>query len=471
MTSPAPCTTRALWAALEGPPALLDQVEVTGARHALPSPYDVTGLASASVAVAHLALAELHGLRLGRPPAAVQVDRTHAALAFRCERHVRPQGWQLPAVWDPLAGDYRARGGFVRLHTNYAHHRDAVLAVLGVPAERPAVAEAVAAWDGDALESAVVAAGGCAALMRSAEDWRAHPQGRACAGAPPVARACQPAASASPETPPAWAGAPAPLPLSGIRVLDLTRVIAGPVGTRLLAAYGADVLRIDPPGFAEVGALLTETTVGKRRAALDLKHPTGRTRLQKLLWEGDVLVQGYRANALTSLGFGPEELRADYPRLVVTRHNAFGFRGPWADRRGFDSLVQMACGIAARGQAVYGSERPHPLPAQALDHATGYLGAAATCRALSDQLRGRGATRSTLSLAATASALMATDGAGDPHAPEPSEGALRAHSERADTAFGPVQRIRLPGTLDGLAPRFPHPAGPLGSDPADFGDR
>jgi hypothetical protein len=454
------------WDALGGGAALTGNVALSGPRHALPSAYDVTGLSVASIAVAKLAVAELHALRRGDATPRVQLDSQCAAVAFRGERHVQPRGWSLPPAWDPVAGNYRARDGFVRLHTNYAHHRRAAMHVLGVAEEREAVERAVAGWESGQLEAAIVEAGGCAAAMRSPAQWRAHPQGVALAAAPLVQRGVAQADAGRPR----WATHPggAAGPLAGIRVLDLTRVIAGPVGTRLLAAYGADVLRIDPPGFEEVGALLTETTLGKSRAWLDLHATEGRARFEQLLREADVLVHGYRSGALAALGYDHGRLRADYPQLVVTQHNAYGFNGPWAQRRGFDSLVQMSCGIAARGQAVYGADGPHPLPAQALDHATGYLIAAATCRALSEYLERGRLTHSRLSLAATAEALMGLGEVGDPKAPVPSAEVVARYLEEADSNFGPLQRVRVPACIEGVRPAFARPAGPLGSDAATF---
>jgi crotonobetainyl-CoA:carnitine CoA-transferase CaiB-like acyl-CoA transferase len=454
-----------LWRALGGDEARTRGVSLSGPRHVLPSLYDVTGLSVGSVAAAALAVAELHGLRRGVATPAVELGSEEAALAFRCELYLQPLGWALPPVWDRVAGVYRTRDGFIRLHTNYAHHRDAALRVLGTDAERDAVAAAVARWSAEPLEAAVVRAGGCAAAMRRPGEWGAHPQGAAVVQQPLVRR--QPSASGTGA--PGWATAtPGDRPLSGIRVLDLTRVIAGPLATRWLAAYGAEVLRLDPPGFEEVGALIPETTVGKRRACLDLRAPSGRAVFEQLLGDADVLVHGYRTDALARLGYDCERLRADYPELIVTQHNAYGFEGPWRDRRGFDSLVQMSCGIASRGMEVCASEAPRPLPAQALDHATGYLLAGATCRALSERLVHGRVMYSRLSLARTAHALMSRGEVGCLDIPEPAADAVARHLERADSDLGPLRRVRVPGSIEGVAARYAVPAGSLGSHPARF---
>lgn len=445
-----------LWRDLGGAPAALARVEVSGPASVLPSAFAVTELASGTVALAMVAAAELHAARSGGPVPAVRVERAHAALAFRRELYATPLGWELPPLWDPIAGDYPTRDGWIRLHTNYAHHRDAVLRAVGTRAVREEVAAAVAARDGDALEADVVEAGGCAAAMRTLDAWRAHPQGRAAAAEPVLARTTHATG--------AWQPAPGALPLTGVRVLDLTRVIAGPICTGFLAAWGAEVLRLDPPGFAEVPGLLPETTAGKRRAFVDLRASDGRATFDALLRDADVLVVGYRGGALARLGLDDTTVRARHPGLVVAALDSYGWSGPWAERRGFDSLVQMSSGIAARGQAVYGSTRPHPLPAQALDHGTGFLLAAAVCRALVDRLAGR-ATTVRASLARTAALLIALGESPDPHHPQPTSGEVAPWLEEVPTAWGALRRVRLPGAIAGLAPaRGPEP-GPLGSDP------
>ena len=446
--------TADLWRELGGAAELASLVEIDGPRGVLPSVFAVTELASASVALATLAAAELHAARCGDAPLRVSVDRAHAALAFRRELYATPVGWELPPLWDPIAGDYAARDGWIRLHTNYAHHRDAVLRVLGTGASRDEIAAAVAGRDAGALEQEVVDAGGCAAAMRDLDAWRGHAQGIAVAAEPLLAFAEQPASA------PLLPGDQ--LPLSGVRVLDLTRVIAGPICTGFLAAYGANVLRLDPPGFAEVPALLPETTAGKRRAWLDLRAPAGREQLATLVRAAHVLVAGYRAGALAGHGLDETSLRALNPALVIAELDAYGWSGPWSGRRGFDSLVQMSTGIAARGRAAHGSERPVPLPAQALDHGTGYLLAAGVCRALTRLRDGRVATVRA-SLARTAGLLVGLGDHCDPSTPMPGAAEVEPWLEEVSTAWGPLRRIRLPGAIERIRPVHGPEPGPLGS--------
>jgi hypothetical protein len=346
----------------------------------------------------------------------------------------------------------------VRLHTNYPYHREAALRALGVAATRDAVERTVLASGAEAVESAVVAEGGCAARSRTAAEWAEHPQGVAVAGEPVFAVTTWPAPSL--DVGPAGARGP----LGGVRVLDLTRVLAGPLCTRVLAAFGADVMRVDPKGFEEVSALVPETSAGKRRTRLDLRNEPCRAAFEQLLAGAHVLVHGYRSDALDRLGLGAAWRRAVNPSLVEVSLDAYGFGGPWAARRGFDSLVQMSAGIADRGRAVMGTDRPHPLPAQALDHATGYLMAASVCRALVRAITDGTASATRLSLARVAKLLTDLGDGGDPKAPEVSREEIARWTESAPSAFGTIWRVRCPVVVDGIESRLAIAPGPLGVD-------
>lgn len=468
-------TLSALWADLDGDPQHLDGVVIDGPPGVLASVFDVTGLAAAAVGAAALAVAEVASVRTGAPPASVAVDRLAASASFRFEALVRPDGWELPPVWDPIAGDYRSVDGWIRLHTNYRHHRQGVLEALGLRADgevdRAAVAAAVAAWTAADLEEAVVAAGGCAAAMRTTGEWAAHGAGLATVDERPVIVGSPVPISGG--AGPDLVAAPGTAPLAGVRVLDLTRVIAGPVATRYLAGYGADVLRIDPPGFEEVGALLPEVTAGKRCAALDLARPADRRRFEALVARAHVVVGGLRPGALEGLGLGIDGLRAINPALIVVHHDAYGWSGPWQQRRGFDSLVQMSTGIAAAGAQAAGTDRPTPLPAQALDHGLGHLLAAGACRALTRLVRDGEATEVRGSLVGVSNVLRRLP-APRPVSPGGAEAAVAAPdlgavaTVRGETAWGPLDRVPLAGRIAGASPRWPIPAGPLGRHEPTF---
>lgn len=388
----------------------------------------------------------------------MRVDRRLASMWFGMS--VRPQNWTLPPLWDPVGGDYPAADGWIRLHTNAGHHRAVALDVLGAPAEKAAVAAAVSRWNADALETAIVERGGCAATMRSLEAWRAHPQGIAVAGEPLIHHALHAGGTHA-----AW-DVPADRPLAGIRVLDLTRILAGPVATRFLAGYGADVLRIDPLAWDEP-ALAPEVTLGKRCARLDLRLPDGRATFEALLAQADVLVHGYRPGALDALGLGAERRRAIRPELIDVSLDAYGWTGPWKMRRGFDSLVQMSSGIADAGMRRFATDRPFPLPVQALDQAAGYLLAAAAVRGVTERFATGAGTSARTSLARVAHEL-ATLPPPEPQAAFAPEADSDVSPDVELTVWGESRRLRAPLTIDGAPMHWDRPATPLGSSPPSW---
>lgn len=411
-----------------------------------PSAFGVSDLAVASIGAACAEVAALSGR--GDP---LIIDRRLASLWFGFT--VQPQGWDLPPVWDDLAGNYSTSDGFVRLHTNAPHHKAAALKALGCAPDRASVEARVAAMTAEAVEAAIVAEQGCAARMMTLSDWREHPQGLAVGGEPLIAW------TKTGHRGPDWSSASTDRPLRGLKVLDLTRVLAGPVCTRTLAGFGAEVLRIDPPGWDEA-LVETEVTPGKRLATLDLKTEAGRKRFIDLLTDADVLVHGYRGGALERLGLGEDVRRKVSPHHIDVALNAYGWTGPWAQRRGFDSLVQMSSGIADRGMTWRGADGPVPLPVQAIDFATGYLMAAAVVRAL--RLGQSASAR--VSLART-SALLASEAADNDG--ESFAGVTNADlSQRVeDTDWGPARRVRFPADLP-MA--WDSPARRLHADPPEW---
>jgi crotonobetainyl-CoA:carnitine CoA-transferase CaiB-like acyl-CoA transferase len=449
-------------------------------------------VADAAVVSVGLALASAARLQVGQTgdgaAPVTALDRAAAVTVFRSEHHLRVDEQAL-AIWDPLAGNYRAVDGWVRLHTNYPHHRAAALAALDLPpdADRAAVSRVVAARARFAVEEAVQAAGGAAGALRTPAQWRAHPQAAAVAARPLVA--IDLLGSDGTVTPdPAPAGAAGARPTDGalaaagsgpggqLRVLDLTRVIAAPTATKVLAALGADVLRLDAPGFAEVAALVPDTTAGKRCARLDLRTAVGLETFDELVGAADVLVCGLRPGALQRLGRPPGELLRRNPRLVVAELSAYGDTGPWAGRRGFDSLVQLVTGIAAANPGAAGPDpamAPVPLPAQALDHASGWLLTAGILEAL-HRLRHDGrARRVGVLLARTAAWLQALE-PGDPSSDDGTGHDLSGAApwlEEVDSPLGRVRRVRFPGTLNGRTREWGGPPSPLGSHDATWPTR
>ncbi|SDF60755.1 CoA-transferase family III [Blastococcus fimeti] len=372
--------------------------------------------------------AQLHAARLlaGRD-GPVRLDGPHVGLAVRSERYARLAGRPVGMGFAPLSRFWRTADGWLRLHGNYPHHRAAAASVLGSE-DVDTVAAAAARWRAEELEAAVVAAGGAAAAIRTPEEWASSPQGRAVGELPLLALS-------------RVADGPTRQPeLPGLRVLDLTRVIAGPVATRVLASHGADVLRVDGPRLPDLPEGLLDTGVGKRHVVLDLADAGDRATVEELLASADVVVQGYRPGALEAFGLDPGALAERHPHLVVVRISAWGLSGPWAGRRGFDSLVQAATGIAT----VCGtSEQPGVLPAQALDHATGYLAAATVLAGLVRQRQEGGGWYGELSLAQTGRELLAAPR--DPSSPAPDPDPA-AYLQRLDSPGGPVEVVAPPGS-------------------------
>ena len=381
------------WAALGGRGESAAAVTYREAAGVLPSRLPVRELARATVGVCSLAAAELQAQRCGTPMPAVRVDEGAVATAFVSERHLRIDG-RVPISFAPLSGFWRAADGWVRTHANYPHHRARLLHALGIEDTGHdqvlvgRLTEELAGRPAEEVQELVYAAGGLAVA---------------------VARAPGPAVGPLVERTVARGGDPrrlpaAALPAEGVRVLDLTRVIAGPVATRTLALLGADVLRVDTPALPEDPDAHADTGMGKRSTLLDLGGTADQRTFEALLDSADVVVTGYRPGALDRHGLAPEALLERHPSLVVAQLCAWGWDGQWAGRRGFDSLVQAACGIAA--VEAHADGKPGALPAQALDHGTGYLLAAAVLRALTDRQTSGSGARLRLSLAATASWLL-----------------------------------------------------------------
>jgi hypothetical protein len=409
------------------------------------APLPVAAAATASTATALRAAGALGALRNGTTPD-LSLHRAHAWIAAASERHFSINGQGDAVQFAPISRFWRARDGWVRTHGNFSWHRDALLAVLDCDDDPDAVAAAISGRTALDLETAVMAAGGVTAAVRTIDEWDAHPQGRAVAGEPLVSNRVVPGAAPRPR-------AACELVAGGVRVLDLTRVIAGPVCTRYLAAVGADVVRVDPPDHRDAirPGSAADTLYGKRSAFVDLATPSGREVLEELLDGADVVVCGYRPGALDRFGFDADELVARHPGLVVVVLNAWGHHGPWAARRGFDSVVQAPTGIGML-QSV-DAETPGALPFQLLDHGTGYLAAAAALDGLRRQATEGGTHVRGLSLARTARWLTSMQtsqpsGAASPDVdPAPW---LQQLDEPGSTTIG----VAPPGSIDGVALRW-----------------
>ncbi len=324
-----------IWTSAGGDPSALDAVTLTGEEPQLPSSFRVAAAAQASIAAAGLAAAQVWKLRSGQSQD-VAVDMRHAIVECRSERYLRVDGKPPGPTWDVIAGIYKTRDQrFARLHTNFRHHRDAVCKVLNCKPERDDVQTALMQWDGEAFETAAYAGGCVVALMRSHEEWSASPHAKALAKLPLVS--IEKIGEAAPKP---WPKGDRPL--AGVRVLDLSRVIAGPVAGRTLAVHGADVLLISGPDLPAIPWLTIDTGRGKLTSFVELKSEQGRDVFRGLLAQADIVSQGYRPKSIAALGFSPEDAAKINPGIVCVSLSAYGHAGPWAERRGFDSLVQTS---------------------------------------------------------------------------------------------------------------------------------
>ncbi|GAP86680.2 putative CAIB BAIF family enzyme [Rosellinia necatrix] len=504
---------------------------------AVPSSFKIGHLAQSTIALSALAAATAHSGLSGRstpfitttassssspsPPPRITVPLRHAVLEFQCERLYTLAGRPPAETWGPIGGLHptagdgdgdgngNGNGGYVRVHDAFPHHRRGVLRLLGLPedcADRRAVSARTRGWDAVALETAAVDGAGVAAYaLRSFEEWDALPQARALADMPVnIRRVDVPTTMTTTTTTTMTAPAPAPRwcgdiggggggrrLLAGLRVLELSRVIAAPVAGKTLAAHGADVLWVTSPRLPDLPGLDREFARGKRTAQLDLDDAADRARLRDLARGADVVLQGYRpGSGLTAAArHGPLDaaaLAAANPGVVVANLSAFGPDGPWAARRGFDSLVQACSGLnAAEARSAGDGEPARALPCQALDHAAGFLLAAgicaAVCRRERDRREGRAAGAHAyvvdVSLAGVMKYLRSLgqfEGrsgfeAGDCTVFRGDEDA-RAFFDTRDTPFGEMRFLRHSASVDGFDTSWDLMPAPLGSAEAAWRD-
>jgi crotonobetainyl-CoA:carnitine CoA-transferase CaiB-like acyl-CoA transferase len=466
-----------LWSLAGCDRAALDDIRLIGEDQGLPSVYRVGALASATIGAQALAAAECHRLRTGRRQR-VEVEQRRALAVFRSERYLRIADGAAPALRDPLMGFYETRDGrWIQLHTNFPHHRQGVVERLGCADDHACVSAAIREWDGAVLDQALADAGLCAALIRTPEEWRALPQAAALAALPlfEVERIDESESGAAPPAPIGRRSHPAAShggfdaastrPLDGVRVLDLSRIIAGPVAGRTLAQHGADVLLVNGPHLPNIAPLVIDNGRGKRSALLDLRSVEERDTLHALAQGADVFLQAYRPGALAARGFSPEALARARPGIVYVSICAYGPSGPWAQRRGFDSLVQSASGIAWTESEAAGVLAPKHLPCQALDHATGYLAAFGAMVALMRRAVEGGSWHVRVSLAQTGQWLQSMGTIADGwRTPDAGLEDVRDLMQTMNSPFGKVLAAAPAEVMSVTPPRFERPPVPLGSD-------
>lgn len=448
------------------PATLTKDVSFTGTDPVFPTPYHVGIGGAVALAAVGLAVSELWLSRTKRKQR-VSVGVRAAAASLRSARYLRIGGKPVSGPWDPLSGFYPVRDGWVSIHCNFANHREAALKVLGVPEDRTAAEGASRKWHGLALEDAIHAAGGCAGFARTAAQWAAHPHSAAVAGQPllEIIRIAEGPIQKLPD---------GDRPLSGVRVLDLTRVLAGPTCARTLAEHGADVLKISAPHLPDSGQVEIDTGLGKLSAHLDLRHAQEREKLKELLKQADVFSQSYRPGTLAARGFSPEEAAKLRPGIVYVTLSAWGGTGPWRERRGFDSIVQTVSGMAlAQAAAADALQKPKLLPVSAIDYVSGYLMAYGALAALARRAREGGSWLVRVSLARTGKWIVDRGFfEGFLEVPEDLAGAeLNALMQEIDTSFGKVTHLRPALGLSETPPYWSRPPVPLGSSPAAWPTR
>jgi crotonobetainyl-CoA:carnitine CoA-transferase CaiB-like acyl-CoA transferase len=451
-----------LWRAAGQPEAGLEAVSLTGSEPVLPSSFAVGTAAQATIAAAALAANEFWRLRTGRRQR-VGVDMRHAAAEFRSERYLRVDGEPARGDRDKIVGLYRTGDNrWIRLHTNLPHHRAGTLKLLGAEYDRTSVQSKIGGWKAFDLEDAAAKAGLVVTATRSFAEWDASAQGAAVARQPLFSIEKIGDAPAEPFS-------PGDRPLGGVRVLDLTRVIAGPVCGRTLAAHGADVLNVCAAHLPALQDLVIDTGRGKLSAHLDLREPSGRDRLSALLRGADIFVQGYRPGAIAQYGFSPMDAARLRPGIVCVSLCAYGYEGPWANRRGFDSLVQNANGLNIAEAEAAGDDKPKELPCQALDHATGYLMAFGAMTALHRRATEGGSWHVRCSLAQTGHwfrHLGRIDGG--LRLPNPDFDTMREFMEESPSGFGRLTGVRHSAIMSETPAQWVRPSPLPGANPAEW---
>jgi crotonobetainyl-CoA:carnitine CoA-transferase CaiB-like acyl-CoA transferase len=334
----------------------------------LPTPFRVGIAGAATLAAAGLAAADLWELRTGRRQD-IAVDVRQATASLRSTHYLKVGDGHISSARNPIMGVYPTKDGrWSYVHANFPNHRAAALKVLGCEETRESVTRAVASWNALDLEEAILAAKGAGGMVRTKAEWADHPQSAAIAALPLMEIIRIGDAPAEPLP----AGN---RPLSGVRVVDITRVLAGPTCARTLAEHGADVMKISAEHLPNLGYQELDTGLGKLSTYLDLREQRNVDTLRGLIKDADVFSQGYRPGTLGARGLSPEELIALRPGLVYVSLCAFSHAGPWASRRGFDTVVQTVSGITARQAEVVPGKTPGPqfYPLSAIDYCTGYL--------------------------------------------------------------------------------------------------
>ncbi|KAH7408498.1 CoA-transferase family III domain-containing protein [Phaeosphaeria sp. MPI-PUGE-AT-0046c] len=452
------------------PTAALTALNVSNDADLFPSSFKVERLAHSSIVCSALAAALFWSTRQKCVIPQVSTAAEHACVEFKSERLYTLNGRPASSPWGTLGGLYRTADGHVRMHDNFLNHRQNALKILGLPssATREDVAEKMSTWKSTELEAEAFSGGAVIAALRSMEEWDALPQAKAISDSPILIDRI---ANSSPYLHPARS--PSDKCLRGIRVVEMSRIIAAPVAGRTLAAHGADVIWITSPNLPDLPSLDIDMSRGKRTVQLDIKDAKDKARLLNLLREADVFIQSYRPGCLAAQGLSAEELTKTNPNLILANLNAYGPNSPWSQHRGFDSLVQTCSGVNVEDGKRYGKkEAARVLPCQALDHGAGYFLATGIIAALYKRATYGGSYEVQVSLAGVMKYLRSLGQfkgrsgfeRKDFKAPEEVERYLETYQ----TGFGELRAVRHAAEIDGLAVGWDVLPKPLGSDKPEW---
>ena len=438
-----------------------DTVDIRGRDPVMPSRFKIGEAAATALAACGVAANTIWTASGGKHQH-IEVDTAGAAvslISFLCQRLDDGSEPQRDPN-RPLVGFYQAKDGrWVHLHGAFPDLAAGTLSVLGCDASAESIRASVSRWDGQALEDALAEAGMCGAMARTREEWLAHPQGEALQSVPPVS--IKRIADSPIEPIPARAR-----PLEGVRVLDLTRVLAGPTCARTLASHGANVLKINSPNLPSVPPFVIDTGHGKRSAFLDLNQENDHKQLKSLILSADIFSQGYRKGALAKRDLGPEQLAEQRPGIIYVSINAYGHVGPWAARPGWEQLAQTASGVAVDEGSL---EAPRLIAAAATDYTTGYLGALGAMAALYRRSIEGGSYHVEVSLAQTANWLYEFGlFEGDLALPNFDPAIAAPYMVSSDTGFGRLHHLGPIIRMSETEPRWEQVSVPLGHHPAKW---
>ena len=461
-------TVSHIWSQLGLPAEALSSLNLPDSTSGpgLPSSFKLKHIAQSSIALSALSAALIYSLRNKSSVPKVTVPSLHACVEFKSKKLHTINGQPSNTEIGPIGGLHRTSDGYVRIHDGFPNHRNGALSLLGLPptATRSDVAHATLNWKSTDLETAAFNSNIVIAAVRSYQQWDTTPQAHAISNWPIEVRRLAPGPPGLPSRLADCQGRS----LRGLRIIELSRVIAAPVSGRTLAAHGADVLWITSPNLPDLPNIDRDFARGKRTAQLDLSSEGGREQLKALVKDADVFIQGYRPGSLASRGFSPSELATIKPGIVCANMSAYGPSGAWSGNRGFDSLVQTCSGMNVSEAEHFGEGEPaRAMPCQALDHAAGYFLATGICAALYKRATEGGSYEVNVSLAGTMKYLRSLGqypGNEGFKCPVLNGEEVEEYLETKTSGFGELKAVRHSASVEGAMPGWDIMPKPLGSD-------